>query len=347
MSTDVAVRGGVIATLDEKINYAKFLAHADLLPKAYQEKPANLLYAIEYGAMLGLPPMAAVVGIHIIDGRPTMSAGLMAAKVREAGHKIRVQSTGDGDQAKARCTITRADDPTFEYSAVWTMARAKQAGLLEKTNWRRHPVQMLKNRAISECCRDACQEVLLGVHYTPDELGAADDGGELVDDGHATLADGRIDQTKMSELEKDQAGLMTRTQRVEHEAMRRDGEPAPGAVDKRSEPDPDDPWLLPIPETPAAQSSSPVAAQPDTTAPHRTQAGKPALDRLSDLTEKVLGSWPEDDVTALYERVSGHAWTGAKADVQLVSSLLSDALKAAGNDPEQAAASLWRQVPPR
>ena len=123
--------------------------------------------------------MAAVNGIHIIDGKPTASAGLMSALVRRAGHKLRVT----GDDKRAVAEIIRADDPDFTFRSEWTLERAKQAGLAGKGSWGKYPAAMLKARAISEVCRDACEEALSGVHYTPEELGAdveVDADGDIV-----------------------------------------------------------------------------------------------------------------------------------------------------------------------
>jgi hypothetical protein len=157
------------SALDSKVTYAKHLAQAGLLPKAYQGQPANLLLAMEYADALDIPTMTAVSSIHVIDGKPTASAGLMSALVRRAGHKLRV--TGDDTQAVAE--IVRADDPDFTFRSVWTMERAKAAGLAGKGVWKSYPAAMLKARAISEVARDACQEALSGVIYTPEELGAS------------------------------------------------------------------------------------------------------------------------------------------------------------------------------
>src|SRR5262249_36026053 len=135
-STDIAIRqSGIVAGLGEKIEYARFLAKSGLLPQAFREHPENILYPYEMGELLGLHPVAAITGIHVIEGKPSISAGLISALVRRAGHRIRVESAGEGDALRARCQIVRADDPGFTYSATWTMDRAKQADLLSKANW--------------------------------------------------------------------------------------------------------------------------------------------------------------------------------------------------------------------
>jgi hypothetical protein len=173
--TALAIRSDPSQALPAKIAYAKALADSGLLPAAYRLHPANVLYAVEYGDMLGLSPMAAITGIHIIEGKPSASSGLISALVRRAGHRLRV--TGNDREATAR--IVRADDPDFTFEAKWTLDRAKAADLLGKGTWKKYPAAMLKARAISEVARDACEEALFGLHYTPEELGADvdEDGG--------------------------------------------------------------------------------------------------------------------------------------------------------------------------
>lgn len=155
-------------SFEEKLQYAKTLADSGLLPQQYRKQPANLLYAIEYGEMLGLPAMAAINGVHVIEGKPSASAALISALVRRAGHRLRL--TGDGQ--RALCEIVRHDDPEFTFRSEWTMERARASGLGNKPTWKNYPAAMLKARALTECARDACQEALSGLQYTPEELGA-------------------------------------------------------------------------------------------------------------------------------------------------------------------------------
>lgn len=154
-------------TLSAKVHYAKELAQSGMLPAAYRDKPANVLWACEYGEMLGLSAMAAIVGIHVIDQKPTASAALVSSLVRRAGHRIRTW----GDDEQATTEIVRSDDPDFTFRSVWNLERAKKAGLLGKGTWAKYPAALLKARTITEAARDACQEVLMGVMYTPEELG--------------------------------------------------------------------------------------------------------------------------------------------------------------------------------
>lgn len=180
-------------SLDGAVRFAQLLSDADLLPRQFVGKPANVLYAIEYGRTLGITPVAAITGIHVIEGKPSASSGLIGGLVRQAGHKLRVKSDG---MSTATAQIIRADDPDFTYECTWTLERAAQAGLCKlvngkpvardykdrPTSWEKYSAAMLKARAITEVARDACEDVLFGLHYTPEELGAiVNQDGEPVD----------------------------------------------------------------------------------------------------------------------------------------------------------------------
>lgn len=201
--TAVAVRERM--TPQDRYAYAQSLAPARMLPGELRNSPADVLLRVEYGYSLGLPPIAAISAVHVVDGKPTASAGLMSAVVRAAGHRFRVWTEDDPSypgEKRAIATIVRSDDPGFEYRVEWTIERAVAANLLRIENgkplatkarsaWDTYRAGMLKARATTEVCRDAAEDVLLGVHYTAEELGAPTDAhgdvieGEVVEDSAA------------------------------------------------------------------------------------------------------------------------------------------------------------------
>lgn len=172
MSGALVATGGAHEPRDLRgeIEYCRALADAGLLPASYRKQPANLLLIKGQADALGIHLAAAISGIHVIDGKPSISANLMSALVRRAGHRLRVT----GDDKRAVAEITRRDDPDFVFRSEWTIERAATAGLVGKKggSWEKYPAAMLKARAISEVARDACPEALAGVIYTPEELGA-------------------------------------------------------------------------------------------------------------------------------------------------------------------------------
>jgi hypothetical protein len=184
-------------SLQASLAYARELANSGLLPGNYRRQPANVLFALEMGRTLGITTMAAITGIHVIEGRPSPSPALMTALIRKAGHKVRIKL--DREAMTATASIVRADDPDFTFEAVWNLDRAVAAGLCEIRNgktyardskgkalpWEKYPHAMLKWRALSEVCRDAAEDCLFGLHYVPEELGV-----EVNEDG--TVVDGEL-----------------------------------------------------------------------------------------------------------------------------------------------------------
>lgn len=155
-------------SLEGQMAYSKALAAASIIPKAYQNQPANILVAIGYAQALGEHPIAALTDVYVVEGRPSMSASMMHRRALEAGHRVRVTST----DTEAVVSIWRKDDPQHEHRIVWDLDRAKHAGLMgRKGPWQTYPAAMLRSRAVSEACRMACPEVLGPAKYTPDELG--------------------------------------------------------------------------------------------------------------------------------------------------------------------------------
>lgn len=175
--TEIAVRED---SLDSKIAYSKALAVSKLLPPDYRGNPANILMALEYASSLGVKPIHAITAIHVISGRPSASASLIAALVRRAGHKLRVVAS----DTEATATLIRSDDPDFEYKSTWTIQRAKAAGLLSNPSWGKYPAAMLQARATTEVARQGASDAILGLSYTPEELGADVDASGAPVGGH-------------------------------------------------------------------------------------------------------------------------------------------------------------------
>jgi len=161
-SIELADTSSIAAQMD----YAKAVEKAALLPAAYRGKPADILIAIGLGQAMGLSPAESLYRIDVIQGKPTAAAELIAANVRKAGHKLRVQ----GDETTCTAVIVRADDPDFSFSVTRDLAWAKAMGLDSKDNYRKQPGTMLQWRAITAVARLACPEALYGVAYTADEI---------------------------------------------------------------------------------------------------------------------------------------------------------------------------------
>lgn len=163
----VAAKPKAMSMADE-LSFAQTVADGSLLPQAYRGNPANVLIAVNLGQAMGLGPAESLYRINVIQGKPTASAELIAAQVRKAGHKLRI----DKDEARqsVTATIVRCDDPDYPISETRDADWAKSMGLASKDNYRKQPMTMLTWRAITAAAREACPEALYGVAYTPDEM---------------------------------------------------------------------------------------------------------------------------------------------------------------------------------
>lgn len=151
----------------DRLQHAQAVAQSTLIPDGYRNQPANVLWAMDLADALGIPFSQVMQTMVVMRGRMTMSADLMAAVVRRAGHKLRVREQG----MSVTAALIRQDDPDYEFTATWDEAKARQAGLWgQRGPWSLYPAQMLRSRAITEVCRQGASDALAGTIYSPDEL---------------------------------------------------------------------------------------------------------------------------------------------------------------------------------
>lgn len=131
------------------------------------------------GEELGLGPMTSMQGVHIIKGKPSLSANLHAVQVkRSEKYNFRPVKTTD-----KLAKIEWFEDAEAVGFSEYTIEQAKTAGLLKPdSGWARNPEDMLFARALTRGIRRYCPEVSAGSPaYVPEELGAeVDDEGEPI-----------------------------------------------------------------------------------------------------------------------------------------------------------------------
>lgn len=175
------------------VRMANDLGNAVALPEALRGKPADIALVLLAGRDVGVPATTALHKIHVIDGRPSMAAELMRALILERGHDIWIE---ESTATSVTVAAQRSTWPEGRVSKVtWSLDDAKRANLIKGYNaesgavephdrkqvWKRYTRAMLTARATSEIGRNDFPDVLLGVSYTPEELGAdVDEGGEPV-----------------------------------------------------------------------------------------------------------------------------------------------------------------------
>lgn len=181
MSTALAIR--------EEVNVSELKQTAQLLAlSGYFETKGNTETAIAQlatkilaGREMGFGPYASVNGIHIIQGKPTVSANLMAAAVKASGrYDYRVRKMDDDAVSIEFFQVTGAKLESLGVS-TFTKADAAKAGTQNLAKFARN---MLFARAMSNGVRWYCPDVFMsGSVYTPEEMGATVDTetGEIID----------------------------------------------------------------------------------------------------------------------------------------------------------------------
>jgi hypothetical protein len=155
------------------------LANTAFVPATLRGKPVEITAALLAGMELGLPPMAALRSMDVIQGTPALRAHAMRGLVQSKGHGIElVESTPD------RCVMRGRRKGADDWQTVtWTIQRAAQLGLTSKDQWKKQPGTMLIARATGELCRLIAADALYAMPYAAEELRAADFGeAEVVPD---------------------------------------------------------------------------------------------------------------------------------------------------------------------
>src|SRR5256885_16374106 len=104
-----------------------------------------------------------MTGIHIIQGKPTIGAGLIASKVKSSGkYDYKVISMTD-----TICSLDFFQGKEKIGNSLFTIEEAKKAGT---KNLDKFPKNMLFARAISNGVKWFCPDVFSGPVYTPEEM---------------------------------------------------------------------------------------------------------------------------------------------------------------------------------
>lgn len=143
------------------------LCKTSFAPVHFRGKPEETTAAILTGHDLGMSPMAALRSIYVIQGTPSMYAHAMRAVVQARGHSI-----WEEEVSPTRVVVRghRQGEPDKVRESVWTMERARTAGLLSNAHYSKNPSNMLTARATAEVCRLIAADALLGIPYAVEEL---------------------------------------------------------------------------------------------------------------------------------------------------------------------------------
>ena len=137
---------------------------------------AQAMVKVMAGAEIGLPPFASMSGIHIVNGKPTLGANLIATLVKnDPRYDYRVKRADN-----EACVLAWYEGGAAVGESSFTIQEANAAGLTNKQTWKAYASDMLFARALTRGARRYAPGIFGGAPiYTPDEMGVETD-----EDGH-------------------------------------------------------------------------------------------------------------------------------------------------------------------
>lgn len=178
-------RGVVIESIEALFRIADGVHSSGLAPASLKSKEA-IAIAMQMGMELGIPPMASLQNIAVVNGRPALWGDAQLGVCRATGELERFgewyeNKTGQlprnpsefTDDVCAVCSVKRRGYEAQEVS--FSVADAKRAGLWGKAGpWTQYPARMLRYRARGFALRDNFGDALRG-------LISAEEAGDFID----------------------------------------------------------------------------------------------------------------------------------------------------------------------
>jgi hypothetical protein len=160
-------------------NFAELQALAQHFAKsglfADTREATQALVKIQAGTEIGIKPFAAMSGIHIIKGKPSIGSGIIAAKIKSSlKYDYRVVEHTDKVCKIEFFELENGKKVSIGIS-VMELETLRKAG---SQNLDKYPRNMLFARSISNGLRFYCPDVFECAVYTPDEMGVDTDENE-------------------------------------------------------------------------------------------------------------------------------------------------------------------------
>lgn len=120
---------------------------------------SQAIVKVLYGRELGFSPVVSMMGIHIVEGKPELSANILATLVKQSGrYNYRVTA-----HTNEECVIEFSEGGESVGASAFSMEDAKRAGLVRPgSGWAKYPKAMLFARAMSSGVRTHCPDVAAG-----------------------------------------------------------------------------------------------------------------------------------------------------------------------------------------
>jgi len=166
MTNAVTIRSTPLSptTFAEAERFAQMMAKSTMVPQDYRGKPENIMFAMQFGAEIGLSPLQSLQSISNINGKWAVYGDALLAIVLASPlcEDVIERLDGEDDNLRAICEARRRGAaPKIQ---MFSVADAKKASLWGKQGpWSQYPRRMLQWRARGFALRDAFPDLLRGV----------------------------------------------------------------------------------------------------------------------------------------------------------------------------------------
>ena len=177
LAAGASIQAIVPTTIEETFRLAELVHQSGLAPWQLKSAAAVTVVFLK-GLEIGLPPMAAMETIGVINGKACLHSDGIPALLWSRGFKIKewYENEGDLDNHVAHCKITRpeGDEYEFKYSAqdardngLWQTepkVRDKHGAMVDnKSPWYLFQKRMTRMRCRGWLARDCASDVLKGI----------------------------------------------------------------------------------------------------------------------------------------------------------------------------------------
>jgi hypothetical protein len=152
-------------SMQEAMLFSEAVVQSGLVPHVKRKEAAFAI--IVTGAELGLTAMQSLRSIHIVDGKPTLSADLIVGLVKRSSVCQWFRLVETTNERAVFETLRRGEPEPTRY--VYTMEDAARANLLGRRPWRQYTAAMLRARCATALARAVYPDLVAGI-YEPDEL---------------------------------------------------------------------------------------------------------------------------------------------------------------------------------
>ena len=165
--------------MESMMHLASRLAASDIIPAAFQQKPANVLIALDMANRMNASPMMVMQNLYVVHGNPGWSSKFLISTFNMAGRfsPLRYEFFGKPGTDDYGCRAYATELATGEKltGPDVTIGMAKKEGWYGKngSKWPNMPQLMLTYRAAAFMIRTVAPEISMGLP-TVEELSDVD-----------------------------------------------------------------------------------------------------------------------------------------------------------------------------